>query len=205
MDKAIARSRNVHGKSNQSNRRERLYVKRRRLHSRIVNVRNDNHHKATTAITKSAGRVVVETLNVAGMMRNRRLARAIVDAGMAGFLVKLEYKCAWYGADFEKADRWFPSSRLCADCGAQRGDDALGAAVVSWRMWRAGRARLQRRTEFGTMAGFELPGVPPQADGDRVSPATPAVVGEASTDTAPTCESPIARLGQIKQISAGLE
>ena len=109
LDKAIARSRNVHGKSNQSNRRERLYAKRRRLHARIVNVRNDNHHKATTAITKSAGRVVVETLNVAGMMRNRRLARAIVDAGMAGFLVKLEYKCDWYGADFEKADQWFPS------------------------------------------------------------------------------------------------
>ena len=70
-------------------RRERLYARRRKLHGRIVNVRNDNHHKATTAIVKSAGRVVVETLNVAGMIRNRRLARAIVDAGMAGFLTKL--------------------------------------------------------------------------------------------------------------------
>ena len=74
-DKAIARSRNVHGKSNHSNRRERLYAKRRRIHARIVQVRNDNHHKATTAIAKCAGRVVVETLNVSGMLRNRRLAR----------------------------------------------------------------------------------------------------------------------------------
>ena len=48
--------------------------------------------KATTAIAKSAGRVV-ESLNVAGMIRNRRLARAIADAGMSGFLSKLEYKC----------------------------------------------------------------------------------------------------------------
>ena len=47
----------------------------------------------------------VETLNVAGMIRNRRLARAIADAAMAGFLAKLEYKCAWYGAEHVKADR----------------------------------------------------------------------------------------------------
>ena len=89
LDKAIARSRNVHGKSTHSNRRGRLYARRRNLHARVVNVRNDNRHKATTAIAKSCGRVAVETLNVSGMMLNRRLARAIADAGMSGFLSKL--------------------------------------------------------------------------------------------------------------------
>ena len=93
LDRAIARSRNVHGRSSHSDRRERLYARRRNVHARVVNVRNDRHHKATTAIAKSAGRVVVETLNVSGMVRNRRLARAIADAGMSGFLGKLEYKC----------------------------------------------------------------------------------------------------------------
>ena len=62
-------------------------------------------------------RVVVETLNVSGMIRNRKLARAIADAGMSDFLSKLEYKCGWYGAEFVKADRWFASSKLCAHCG----------------------------------------------------------------------------------------
>ena len=48
------------------------------------------------------------------MVRNRPLARAIVDADMAGFLSKLEYKCTWYGAEFVKADPWLASSKLCA-------------------------------------------------------------------------------------------
>ena len=203
VDKAIARSRNVHGRSKQSNRRERLYTKRRKIHARIVNVRNDNHHKATTAIAKSAGRVVVETLNVAGMMRNRRLARAIADAGMAGFLVNLEYKCAWYGADFEKADRWFPSSKLCAHCGWHNAQMTL-----SDRQWYCGGCGALVERDFNAALNLEQwPGssFPVSGRGDCVSPAMPAVVGEASTSTALICESPIVRLGQIKQIRTGLE
>ncbi len=60
----------------------------------------------------------VETLNVAGMKRNRRLARAISDAGMSEFVRQLEYKCGWYGTAFEKVDRWYPSSKTCSACGA---------------------------------------------------------------------------------------
>ena len=159
LDKAIARSHNVHGTSNHSNRRERRYDKRRNLHAWIVNVRNDHHHKATTAIAKSAGRVVVETLNVAGMIRNRRLARAIADAGMSGFLTKLEYKCAWYGAEYVKADRWFASSKLYSHCGWKHDDLTLSdrELVVRW-MRQVERTRLQRCGKFGELAGFEIPG-----------------------------------------------
>ena len=124
LDKGIARSWKVHGRSNYSHRRKRLYARRRELHARIVNVRNDHHHKATTAIAKSAGRVV-ETLNVAGMSCNRLLVRAVADAGMAGFLSKLEYKCRWYGAEYVKVDRWFPSSKLCSYCGWKKDDLTL--------------------------------------------------------------------------------
>ncbi len=86
VDRAIASSRNFHGIREPSKRRERLYTVRRRLHARVVNIRNGHHHKATTAIAKLAGRVVVEDLNVSGMRRNRRLARALAHAGMPGFL-----------------------------------------------------------------------------------------------------------------------
>jgi len=72
-----------------------------------------------------AGRVVVETLNASGIMTNRRLSRAIADAGMSGFLTKLEYKRSWYGAEFEKMDRWFASSKLCSRCGWKNDDLTL--------------------------------------------------------------------------------
>ena len=184
VDKAIARSRSVHGKSSNSNRRERLYASRRRLHARVVNVRSDHHHKATTAIAKSAGCVVVETLNVAGMMMNRRLARAIADAGMSGFLTKLEYKCAWYGAEFDKADRWFASSKLCSRCNWRNDDLAL-----SDREWRCGGCGIWNDRDANAADNLaNWPGLsfPVSGRGDRVSPATLAVVGEASNETGET-------------------
>ena len=201
LDKAIARSRNVHGRSSHSNRREMLYARRRRLHARVVNVRSDRHHKATTAIAKSSGRVVVETLNVSGMMRNRKLARAIADAGMSGFLSKLEYKCAWYGAEYVKADRWFASSKLCAHCG-WRNDDL----TLSDREWRCGGCGALNERDYNAAVNLSnWPGLsfPVSGRGDCVSPAMPAVVSEASTAT--PVQSPIERLEQIGQISVGFE
>ena len=178
LDKAIARSRNVHGKDKPSKRRERLYAKRRSLHARAVNVRNDNHHKATTAIAKSAGRVVVETLNVSGMVRNRRLSRAIIDAGMSGFLSKLAYKCAWYGAELVQADRWFPSSKLCAHCDWKNEDLQL-----SDRQWRCRSCGTLNERDLNAAVNLsKWPGLsfPVSGRGDRVRPAMSAAVREAS-------------------------
>ena len=183
IDKAIARSRNVHGKAVHSNRRERLYARRRRVHARIVNVRNDNHHKATTAIAKSTGRVVVETLNVSGMIRNRRVARAIADAGMSSFLTKLEYKCLWYGAEYVKADQWYASSKLCAHCGWKNDD-----LTLSDREWRCGGCGVLNDRDANAAENLaNWPGLsfPVSGRGDRVRPAMPAVVGEASSGPAP--------------------
>ena len=195
LDKAIARSRNIHGKSTHSNRRERLYFKRRNLHARVVNVRSDRHHKATTAIAKSGGRVVVETLNVSGMMRNRRLARAIADAGMSGFRSKLEYKCAWYGAEYVKADRWYASSKLCAHCGWKNED-----LTLSDREWRCGGCGALNERDYNAAVNLSSwPGLsfPVSGRGDCVSPATPAVVGEASTDSSSDLTEPDLRSDQV--------
>ena len=193
LDKAIARSRNIHGKSTHSNRRERLYFKRRNLHVRVVNVRSDRHHKATTAIAKSCGRVVVETLNVSGMMRNRRLARAIADAGMSGFLSKRT--SGWYGAEYVKADRWYASSNLCAHCGWKNED-----LTLSDREWRCGGCGALNERDYNAAVNLSSwPGLsfPVSGRGDRVSPATPAVVGEASTDSSSDLTEPDLRSDQV--------
>ena len=115
--KAIARSVKVNGRACTRNRR-RLYDQLARQHARVARIRADHHHKATTQIAKRGGSVTVETLNVDGMKRNRRLARAISDTGMAEFVRQLAYKCHWYGTEFRRVDRWYPSSRTCSECGA---------------------------------------------------------------------------------------
>ena len=122
VDKAMARSRKVHGKTSRSNRRQRLCDRRQRIYGRIENIRNDVHHKATSALVKATtvGKVIAETLNVAGMRRNKHLSRAFHRAGISGFLRMLEYKCEWYGVAFEKADRWFASTKTCSGCGQKK-------------------------------------------------------------------------------------
>ena len=91
VDKVIARSWNTHGRNRRSARRQRMYERRRRVHARVSHLRNDFQHRATTAIAKRYAHIGVETLNISGMMRNRRLSRAISDAGMGNFISMLEY------------------------------------------------------------------------------------------------------------------
>ena len=88
-----------------------------RSHRRIRNQRVDALHKATTALAKAKSVIVVEDLHVAGLICNRRLARAISDQGMAEFRRQLAYKCQWYGSRMLVAPRFFPSSKTCSGCG----------------------------------------------------------------------------------------
>jgi putative transposase len=88
-----------------------------RVHARAASLRRDALHKLTTALVVEHGTVVVEHLNVAGMVRNRRLARAIGDSGMGELRRLLAYKTTWYGSRLVVADPFFPSSKTCSDCG----------------------------------------------------------------------------------------
>jgi putative transposase len=89
-----------------------------RAHARVANLRRDGLHKLTTRLAREHGTIVVEDLNVAGMLANRRLARHIADAGFADIRRQLTYKTMWNGGRLIVADRWFPSSKTCSDCGA---------------------------------------------------------------------------------------
>ena len=71
-------------------------------------------HQVSNALVKTHDRLVIENLNVSGMLANHRLARAISDAGWAKFARLLGYKQAWRGGTLLVADRWYPSSRRCS-------------------------------------------------------------------------------------------
>ncbi|MFY1674257.1 IS607 family element RNA-guided endonuclease TnpB [Plantactinospora sp. WMMB334] len=91
---------------------------RSRTYARVANLRRDGLHKLTTSLASAYGMIVVEDLNVAGMVRNRRLAKAISDCGFGTIRQQLTYKTGWNGGRLILADRWFPSSKTCSDCGA---------------------------------------------------------------------------------------
>jgi putative transposase len=100
-----------------SKRWQRANAQRNRVHHRVAYRRADALHKFTTAITAESGTVVVEDLNVAGMLKNRRLARRIGDAAFGEIRRQLAYKTQWNGGRLVVADRWFPSSKTCSGCG----------------------------------------------------------------------------------------
>jgi putative transposase len=99
-----------------SKRREKLKMRIARLYARICNIRQDCLHKLTTNICKNHAAVVIENLCVKGMLRNRKLSRAISDVGFGELRRQLEYKSKIYGTQLIIANRWFPSSRTCSRC-----------------------------------------------------------------------------------------
>ncbi|WP_330180416.1 transposase [Nocardia sp. NBC_01503] len=88
-----------------------------RHHNKTANVRRHFLHQVTNALVKTHGRLVIEDLNVAGMLGNHHLARAISDVGWADFARLLRYKQSWRTGTVVIADRWFPSSKRCSACG----------------------------------------------------------------------------------------
>ena len=102
-----------------SKRWEKANAQRNKVHHRVANLREDALHKLTTAVAAQYGTVVAEDLNVAGMLRNRRLARQIADAGFGEIRRQLDYKTRQrHATRLVVANRWYPSSKTCSRCGA---------------------------------------------------------------------------------------
>jgi len=88
-----------------------------RLHTAVRNARRDGLHKLTTRLARTHGTIVIENLNVAGMLKNRRLARHVAGVGWGELRRQIEYKTGWAGSTVHVADRWYPSSKTCSACG----------------------------------------------------------------------------------------
>ena len=88
-----------------------------RFHEYIANCRRDYLHKISIFLARTYDIICAETLKVKNMLKNHKLAKAIMDVSWGEFLRQLEYKCSWYGKKFVKIDTYFASSQLCSSCG----------------------------------------------------------------------------------------
>jgi putative transposase len=109
-------SRRVKGSAN----RRKAAAKLARIHARVASVRADALHKATTELACKYETVVAEDLNVTGMISSRKLARAVSDQGFGAARRMLGYKTEREGGTLITAGRWYPSSKLCSNCGGRK-------------------------------------------------------------------------------------
>jgi len=109
-------------KGSKNSEKDRLKLDRQ--HAYIANARNDFLHKLSKTIIDENQVVVVEDLNVKGLLKTR-LAKSIADSGWSKFLTYLRYKAEWYGRTLIQVDRFFPSSKLCYRCGHKNEDLVL--------------------------------------------------------------------------------
>jgi putative transposase len=117
-------------KAKGSNNRAKARVKVARIHARIGDRRRDHLHKLSTRLVRENQTIVIEDLNVQGMIANHTLARAISDAAWSDLRNMLEYKAHWYGRHLIAIDRWFPSTKTCSECGVLR--EVLPLNVREW-------------------------------------------------------------------------
>ncbi len=108
-----------------SNGRKKAARRLSKMHAKVAAVRKHLLHNITTELARSYASVTIEDLNAAGMLQLRSLARHVSDAAFGEFRRQLEYKTSWYGTELVIADRWFPSSKTCSDCGSINHDLTL--------------------------------------------------------------------------------
>lgn len=118
-------SRKMEGSNNRKKSAKRLA----NIHYKISCQRSDFLHKTSSTLTKTNSVIVVESLNISGMVKNRSLSRSISDAGWSEFVRMLEYKSSWSGGQVLRADRFFPSTKTCSGCGHVKSEIKLSERV----------------------------------------------------------------------------
>ncbi|MDR2834373.1 MAG: transposase [Streptococcaceae bacterium] len=93
------------------------------LHKKLTDIRQNHLHQTTSEIVKNKPfRIVMETLNIKGMMKNKHLSKAIATQKLFEFQRQITYKAQKFGIEVIKADKWFPSSKICSECGHKKVD-----------------------------------------------------------------------------------
>lgn len=121
LHNSIQRLRCLHQRLSQkrqgSRNREKARLRLARCYERVRNQRKDFQQKLSTKLIRENQAIMVETLNISGMIKNRRLARAIADAAWSRFLTMVQYKAEWYGVTLIAVGQFEPTSKRCHNCG----------------------------------------------------------------------------------------
>jgi len=135
-NKLAKQQRQLSKKLKGSNRYNKQKLRVATTHKRVSDIRLDATHKATTYISKNHAKVVIENLNVSGMMANHKLAGAVSDANFYEFRRQLEYKSKKFGFGLKFAPRFYPSSKTCSGCGY------IQDMPLKERVYNCGRCKL---------------------------------------------------------------
>jgi putative transposase len=130
MQKALSR------KQKGSRNRAKARLKVAKLHARTADIRQEFLHQLTTRLIRQNDLIAIEDLNVKGMMKNRYLAKSIADASFGEFRRQLSYKAENAGTKIIVAERFFPSSKMCSECGAKT--KRLPLSIRSWTCGECG-------------------------------------------------------------------
>lgn len=156
--------RNLARKQKGSANRAKARSKVARIHARITDRRRDTLHKLSTRLVRETQTIVIEDLTVRNMLGNHSLARAISDVAWRQLRGMLEYKCDWYGRELIVVDRWFPSSKVCSDCGALQ--DTMPLNVREWTC----RCGTTHDRDVNAAQNLRAAGLAVSACGDGVRP-----------------------------------
>lgn len=124
----------------------------------------DSLHKLSRRLINDNQVICVESLKVKNMVRNRRLAKSISDAGWGEFVRQLEYKSEWAGRQVARIDQWYPSSRRCSGCGHD-----VGHLPLSIRAWDCPSCEVRHDRDINAAINIKAAGLAVLALGESVS------------------------------------
>ncbi|BBJ47179.1 hypothetical protein SSPO_098970 [Streptomyces antimycoticus] len=128
---------------------------------------------------------MIEDLTVRNLLKNGRLARAISDAAWSEFRSMLEYKARWYGREVIAVDRWFPSSKLCSNCGTPQ-----NTMPLSVRAWTCGSCGVSHDRDVNAARNILAAGLAVSACGAGVRPQRRTPGGQSATKQEPLRREP---------------
>lgn len=171
-EKKLARlQRELSRREKGSSNRAKTKAKIAKLHQKIANKRAHNLHNVSKYVTehKRPSVVVIEDLNVKGMVKNHNLAKAASDVSMSELHRQIEYKATWNGIEVLKADRWFASSKTCSVCGCINSELTLAMRVYKCPNCGAEIDRdLNAAMNLAALAeGVKRPGLPAELNGSE--------------------------------------